>query len=146
MATPQANEMNLSLEDLMAAIGIIPKWFQIFATVKNKPKEWFRREPMDARDRALLKATRVNWMDYGKGSYLRKIVSEPWRQHLPSWHSANRHAPTDLPSSTTRTRTRSPLLAVDAGRYVLKFCSRKMSLESPLTARLASPDRLDRRE
>lgn len=43
--------------------------------ISSKPELWFKDATFDERDKALLSARPVRFVDYEKGSFLRKIVS-----------------------------------------------------------------------
>ncbi|KAK5100789.1 hypothetical protein LTR24_000935 [Lithohypha guttulata] len=45
------------------------------AMLRKQPEAWFRGASIDDRDRALLFASPIPFIDYSKGSYLRKMVS-----------------------------------------------------------------------
>ena len=52
-----------------------PKAAQARCMLRSHPEKWVGKAPLDARDRALLDAEPVSFVDYSQGSFLRKIVS-----------------------------------------------------------------------
>lgn len=42
--------------------------------LRSDTEAWFRGEPIDQRDRDVINAAHVDWLDYSKGSFVRKIV------------------------------------------------------------------------
>lgn len=42
--------------------------------LRSDTEAWFRDEPIDQRDRDLINAAHVEWLDYTQGSFVRKIV------------------------------------------------------------------------
>jgi hypothetical protein len=42
--------------------------------LRSETVAWFRDQPIDQRDQDLINADHVGFVDYNKGSYLRKIV------------------------------------------------------------------------
>lgn len=52
-----------------------PKWSQALELIRHKPQDWFREQPIDDRDRALLNARPMSCFDLGKKSFLKKMVS-----------------------------------------------------------------------
>ncbi len=53
----------------------IPKQELALRMLQDQPLAWFRDAGVDMRDIDLIRAERVPWLDYDKGSFLRKIVS-----------------------------------------------------------------------
>jgi len=64
------------------------------AMLRKQPEAWFRGASIDDRDRALLFASPVSFINYSKGSYLRKMVSmadsaNVRTDHVPQYHKKN---------------------------------------------------------
>ena len=51
-----------------------PKNVRAYHMIRDDPGMWFRDTVIDDRDRALLSAERVSFVEYSQASYLRKIV------------------------------------------------------------------------
>lgn len=67
---------------IAAAAATNPHWLALrqkearaLALPREQPEAWFRGATMDDRDRALLFASSIPFINYIKGSYLRKVVS-----------------------------------------------------------------------
>lgn len=51
------------------------KWEEFRCRMRTDPAAWFRDTPIENRDLDLLNAFPVSFVDYFKGSFLRKVVS-----------------------------------------------------------------------
>lgn len=53
-----------------------PKWVRGHKLLRENPSKWFRGNPIDDRDLALINATPVPWINIGQQSYLKHMVRD----------------------------------------------------------------------
>lgn len=53
---------------------VASKWAIGHALLRNDPSKWFRGTPIDDRDRALINASPVPWLNIGIQSFLKHVV------------------------------------------------------------------------
>lgn len=51
-----------------------PKWVTGHNLLRDDPSKWFRGNPIDDRDLALINASALPWIDIGKQSFLKHVV------------------------------------------------------------------------
>lgn len=51
-----------------------PKWVTGHKLLRDNPNKWFRGTHIDARDLALINASRVSWLNVGQQSFLKHVV------------------------------------------------------------------------
>ncbi|KKY37673.1 putative aaa family atpase [Diaporthe ampelina] len=56
-----------------------PKWVIGHQLLRNDPSKWFRGIPIDDRDLALINASPVSWIDFGRQSYLKHVADQPFK-------------------------------------------------------------------
>lgn len=53
-----------------------PKWIKGHKLLRDYPNKWFRGTQIDDRDRALINASRMPWLNVGQQSFLKHVVRE----------------------------------------------------------------------